>query len=283
MAEMEQMQRTLQALMERQGALEQKFLTARSQQQQAQQQQQQQAQAAQQHVRPGIIDTRTLSRPETFTGDHTKWRDWRAVMKAYTGAISPRMGELMTQVETTNVLNEAMDPSDRGLSTQLYYMLVMSTKNTALDLTLNAGELQGFSAWHALVQRFEPEVTTRYAGALMTLLGFQFNGTDFVSQLETFERDMRQWERESGESVSDMIRMGIVLKGMPDGHLRRSYGSIYYSGRRTCASGKTSDVRRGTCIWHNGIDSGNSNGCGSSITGLRQGREMPSVWQNRSQ
>eukprot|EP00971_Amphidinium_carterae_P331202 6464626-Amphidinium_carterae.1 len=84
---MEQMQRTLQALLERQGALEQELLTTRGQQQQ----QQQQAQAAQQNVRSGVIDTRTLSRPDTFTGDHTKWRDWRAVMKAYTGAISPRM------------------------------------------------------------------------------------------------------------------------------------------------------------------------------------------------
>eukprot|EP00971_Amphidinium_carterae_P344257 6484535-Amphidinium_carterae.1 len=59
-------------------------LAQTQQQLQQQQQYQQAAAAAQAQGRHGyggherVIDTRTLNRPEMFTGEESRWRDWRA-------------------------------------------------------------------------------------------------------------------------------------------------------------------------------------------------------------
>eukprot|EP00971_Amphidinium_carterae_P169282 3353856-Amphidinium_carterae.1 len=65
-----------------------------------------------------------------FTGEESRWRDWRAVFKAYCSAVSVRLGELMTSAEgqVNGVANGTLAGDDQALSSQLFYMLVTGVK-----------------------------------------------------------------------------------------------------------------------------------------------------------
>ena len=51
------------------------------------------------------IDTRTLGKPDTFSGEPGKWGDWKTVMTAYCAVISDRLGTLMQSIEDGSASN----------------------------------------------------------------------------------------------------------------------------------------------------------------------------------
>ena len=48
---------------------------------------------------------------------------------------------------------------------------------------------------------------------------WSFDG-DLPARLETFERQLAQWEKRAGERISDQLRIGIVLNTLPDNTLK---------------------------------------------------------------
>ena len=75
------------------------------------------------------------------------------------------MARAETSVEAT--LNVNMDSDDAGMSSQLYYMLVMICKSSALTRVVNAGPGDGLVAWRSLLLCHEPSSQTRSAGLLL--------------------------------------------------------------------------------------------------------------------
>ena len=43
----------------------------------------------------GLVDSRLLGKPEAFSSDAARWRDFKLVSVSYCGAINPRLSELM--------------------------------------------------------------------------------------------------------------------------------------------------------------------------------------------
>lgn len=170
----------------------------------------------------GLIDSRVIGKPETFSGEHAKWKDWSVKFRSYAAAHNERLGKRLKEVEelTEKVLNAAQTPEDARASISLYYILVMVTAGVALDLVVNSGEQQGLEAWRRLVNRFEPRVRSRYAGLLLEILSSTFSG-DIVSRIEAFERQIAEYQKNSSETVSDGIRIGIVLRNMDEGPVRQ--------------------------------------------------------------
>ena len=70
--------------------------------------------------------------------------------------------------------NVTLGPDDEWLSTQLYYMLVLSCKAKALDRVVNAGGGEGFLAWRALAAHHDPQSSTSHTAMLLELMTYDF-------------------------------------------------------------------------------------------------------------
>ena len=98
----------------------------------------------------------------------------------------------------------------------LYHLLLHSTSGPALDRVVNTRSTEGLRAWQLLVERYDPHISSRTAGQLLSLLQFDFSG-DMLAKLEAYERDLALYEQASGEKISDGLRVGIVSESS-DGH-----------------------------------------------------------------
>ena len=170
--------------------------------------------------RASLVDTRLLGKPENFSGDPQKYPGWSFKLKAYLGAIDVRYQALMAHVEQSSgpLLNVGLSPEEAQLSTQLYYVLVMLSSGAALDKCHNAGVNEGFETWRNFVMEYEPRLRTRTVGLLMQVLSYKFSGS-VATKLDGFERLVRDYESQSGESVTDATRIGVML-GMEEPQIR---------------------------------------------------------------
>ena len=117
-------------------------------------------------------------------------------------------------------LNVNMDADEAGMSSQLYYMLVMICKSSALTRVVNAGPGEGLEAWRSLVLYHEPSSQMRSAGLLLELLAYDFEG-DVSGKLVAFERDIFRYEQSSKEKFPDSIKIGTLLRRLPEGPVRQ--------------------------------------------------------------
>ena len=123
------------------------------------------------HSQPGLIDTRTLGKPETFKGDANEFADWQFIFKSYMSCVNPLFAELLERVEASKVPvpNRFLKENERAMSSQLYFVLVMLLRNRALDIAYNAGVAEGLEAYRRLHQQYHPRVASRYVGSLSAI------------------------------------------------------------------------------------------------------------------
>ena len=167
------------------------------------------------------IDVRTLGKPEAFNGTGS-WKDWSVVMRAYTAACYPEIVALMEMAEVTDdpVENSILRADARGLSVQLYYILVMVCRESALTRVVNSGVTEGLCAWRALCRFHEPKSAARQAALLQDLLAFSMEG-DIQAKLAQFERDCARYEHIAKAAIGDSIKVGIVVRQMKDGLIKQ--------------------------------------------------------------
>ena len=112
---------------------------------------------------------------QTGDGDPVKYADWSFKLRPYFGAVDQRYQQELTTTETPSTprLNTTLGTEESTLSTQMYYILVMTTAEAVLDKCHNAGVNEGFEAWEQFVMEWEPKLQTRYVGLLMNVLGVQ--------------------------------------------------------------------------------------------------------------
>ena len=106
-----------------------------------------------QRVRAGVVDTRVIGKPDQFDGDPKKYADWSFKPRSHLGAVDHRYQQVLTTTETSSTprLNATLGSEERALSTQMYYILVMTTAGAALDKCHNPGVNEGFEAWRQFV------------------------------------------------------------------------------------------------------------------------------------
>ena len=97
----------------------------------------------------GEVNTRVIGKPNQFDGDTMKCADWSFKLRSYLGAVDQRWQKELTETEAsmTPGLNATLDSDGSVLSTQLYYMFVMTTSGTALDKCHNASVKEGFDVY----------------------------------------------------------------------------------------------------------------------------------------
>ena len=104
----------------------------------------------------------------------------------------------------------------RAMASELYHVLVMLTRGRAQKLVLKAREPEGFEACRLLLRRYEPQTTATAVTKFVELLSTQFAG-DLLDCVTDFERRVAVWESEAGEQLSDLIKIGVVVKGLEKG------------------------------------------------------------------
>ena len=111
--------------------------------------------------------------------------------------------ELMkTEASSTPRLNANLESEESALSTQMYYILVMTTAGAAFDKCQNAGVNEGFEAWRQSVMEWEPKLRTRYVGLLMNVLVYRFRD-GIPAKLAAFERTVHDYENQSTKTADD--------------------------------------------------------------------------------
>ena len=169
-------------------------------------------------VQPGVVDTRVIGKPDQFDGDPLKYADWSFKLRSYLGAVDQRYQQALTTTEATTTprLNATLGSDGSALSTQLYYILVMTTSGSALDKCHNAGVNEGFEAWRQFVKEWEPKLRTRFVGLLMNVLSYRFKD-DIPSKMAAFERLVHDYENPSSETIDDDdTKIGVTMLGMED-------------------------------------------------------------------
>ena len=162
-----------------------------------------------QRVQAGVVDTRVIGKPDQFDGDPMKHADGSFKLRSYLEELTK------TESSSTPRLNANLGSEESALSTQMYYILVMTTAGAALDKCHNASVNEGFEAWRQFVMEWEPKLRTRYVGLLMNVLGYRFRD-DIPTKLAAFERTVHDNENQSTKTVDDDIKIGVTMLGMED-------------------------------------------------------------------
>ena len=152
-----------------------------------------------------IVDTRTLGKPDTFKGDASQYSDWSFILKAYLSCLDARFLEFIQKIETStvNLPNRSLSETEKALSCQLYFVLVMLLRGRPLDVVQNVGPGEGAESLRRLEELYHPRIASRFVGSLSLILNTRFSGNDLESELEQFEKNVRRYEQESGKSIDD--------------------------------------------------------------------------------
>ena len=74
-------------------------------------------------------------------------------------------------------------------------------------------------AYRLLLRRYEPVVTNTTVSKLVDMLATRFGG-DLMDSLTDFERRVTSWEHDAKETLPDLIKIGVAIKGLEKGCLR---------------------------------------------------------------
>ena len=69
-----------------------------------------------------------------------------------------------------------LDDDDRAAWAQLCKMMLMIWKGVALNTMFLAGDSEDLEAWRQLTKKYESKMRTRFAGQLMSILSYSFQG-----------------------------------------------------------------------------------------------------------
>ena len=95
----------------------------------------------------------------------------------------------------------------------------MLTRGRAQRCVLKASEPEGLEAYRFLLRRYEPMSTVTMVSKLVDLFAPSFSG-DLMDASTDFERRFTSWEHDAKETLSDLINIGVVIKGLEKGGFR---------------------------------------------------------------
>ena len=163
----------------------------------------------------GPVDTKVVSKPEHFTGREEDWPKFSVLMRAYVGALSPRMLELLKMAEQPEAPIDRvdLDPGDDILDTQLYFVLAMLLKEGSLDKLELVEHGEGLHLWRLLIGEFEPRWKSRKTALHQQILNFAMMD-DVLKAFDSFERLVRQYKTTTGKTIDDDTKAGVILRAL---------------------------------------------------------------------
>ena len=108
-----------------------------------------------------LVDTRSIGKAPSFSGEHKEWHDWSFQLTAYMGSANARAIDALKAAATSElaITNEdlhLMGDKYVEMSTQLYFGLAMLCKGAALTTIKNVTGNKSLDAWRAFVRALRP-------------------------------------------------------------------------------------------------------------------------------
>ena len=128
-------------------------------------------------------------------------------------AVEARPGDNATVTELDPKLEDWASAELKSVAADFHRALLLFCKGKALKVVLTKKEGEGFEAWRALVNKYEPTGKASVAGKLAEILRSPFEG-DLLDAITTFERKIMIYEAQSRETISDSFKIGFVIAGM---------------------------------------------------------------------
>ena len=187
----------------------------------------QQVTAATQQSGPRAEDRLALVQkwaPSEFSGEHSAWRDWAVKFRSYVGQTQGgTVGRWITHVEThrdDSAVVAVLGEDARSSSAVMHSALIATCQGKALVLTERAGQGEGLEAWRQLLRAFEPRSKQTRVMRLLEVLLFKFRVGQLQDDLARFERSVSEYEKEAKATLSDDIKVGVVIAGIDKGSLK---------------------------------------------------------------
>ena len=116
--------------------------------------------------------------------------------------------------------NTSMTEVERRLSIQLFYVFALTCRGKALQVVRRVPEGFGFEAWKLMCREFELRLPSPFQGMLQALLS-PTRMDDPVQTIQQRESRVKVYEEQSGDKVSENIRLAVLQKYLCDGELAR--------------------------------------------------------------
>ena len=113
-----------------------------------------------------------------------------------------------------------MSDMARTHSWTLFNMLTQSAEGRALSVIMNSEASNGLQAWRMLIDAYGSRVGGRYTAMLMGIIGPQWGHVkeaNFLESLGTWEIQIRRYEDQSKQKVTDAAKCAVVMKNAPSG------------------------------------------------------------------
>ena len=123
----------------------------------------------------------------------------------------------MTEVDLR--LDDWASAELKSVAADFYHALILFCKGKALKIVLTNKEGEGFEAWRALVNKYEPTSKASVVGKLAEILRTPFDG-DLLNAITTLERKIMIHEAQSRETISDSLKIDCVIAGMDQNSMR---------------------------------------------------------------
>ena len=116
--------------------------------------------------------------------------------------------------------NTSVTEGERRLSIHLFYELALTCRGKALQVVRRVPEGFCFDAWKQLCTEFEPRLPSRFQGMLQAPVA-PTRVDDPVQTIYQWESRVKVYEEQSGDKVSENIKLAVLPKFLCDGELAR--------------------------------------------------------------
>ena len=164
-----------------------------------------------------LVDTRTVGRAPTFTGEHKDWPEWSFQFTTYMGSANPKSIEALRWAAMADGKITAaaiVQLSFEEHNAQLFLALALLCKGSALVTVKNTEVNNGLEAWRGLNATYDSNNKGRQRVRMQHLL--QPKRAESILQTEVVERwecDVREYEQRFGKTLDEDVKMGHTCVG----------------------------------------------------------------------
>ena len=175
----------------------------------------------------GGLNERRFRDLGTFDGRDEDWKEWALKFRAIVKELDPNVYEALKWAEeqTDEIDEEDIETScgeNEGdgarYSTAVYNRLIHHLKGPPLMIHQSIGKENGLETWRVLAKRYNPMTPMRGLQLMLkTMLpGKIKKGEDVQAKINQWEGHVNALQRDYKETVSDMMKIGILVHMMPE-------------------------------------------------------------------
>ena len=175
----------------------------------------------------GGLNERRFRELGTFDGKDEEWKEWALKFRAIVKELDPNAYEALkwAEVQTDEIDEDDIETAcgqkegdGARYSTVVYNRLIHHLKGPPLKIHQSIVKENGLETWRVLTKRYNPMTPMRGLQLMLkTMLpGKIKKGEDVQAKINQWEGYVNALQRDYKETVSDMMKIGILIHMMPD-------------------------------------------------------------------